>query len=1019
MIAWAAIAIGLIPVAALAQSASTGTITGRVLNAGTGDYLRNAVVTVVGTDISTIAEAGGNYRLLNVSAGEVKIKAEFTSLDPVEAMVNVTANQTVAHDFSLTSNAYDKDTIILDQFVVASAREGNAKAIMDQRNAENMKQVVASDSFGTVSEGNAGEFLKLMPGMSIDYVEADARAARIRGMDPKYTVVLMDGAPVASAGSSSLGTGRTFEFEQISIASIESVEITKTPTALDNASSVAGVINLRSKGAFDRKGRRIDYTASLAANQYYVTVKSTPGIDDENHYKLSPNVSAEFSDVFLGGKLGVMVGANFSNTLTAQKHMRISNSGQGAYTWNSVPDDNMSEVPTFTRFNFRDGPKWTRRNNYNMRLDFKVSPDFWVWGRVDFNRYYSRFELRDEDFIFTTLDTTQPRSLTTLTTTATGGSVAVSNSGNDKFGDTVTLTSAGTYTHGALTADVQTQYSRATNAYNDLSSGFFGGMGVSLSGIGLSMTRSAADSTDITVTQFSGANYRDLSNYSLNTISGTTTTLATLTNAERKTKDQRWTGKADFKYALNWPVSTQIRWGGAVNEAYRDIERWSNATKYLGPDGIAGTADDLRLTYPDYYEKDIHTEFGMGGNIDGLQQPSPYYMAKMYVAHPNWFQSNAGDNLQQYLFSAGGNVDIKEQVSALYFSPNFKVTSRFTIAPGIRWEATRVAGLGRNDKGLTITNRLMGLPDATVAPANTAPNYYTYILTRYGSRLYTSKSYDNSFLFLHTKYDLTNNSTVRASYNESISRPDMGNIVPGVTAVNDTTGRVTLANPDLKPETSKSINVSFEHYWKPASMVSATLFYSDLKNIQRTENDMPLPEELQASYPGYLTTQTQNVAKARRTGIELSYNQQFTFLPGALSGLGAFANYTHVRFDDWNAFLGSPSEMRNVGLTFKYKKFDARFNVNYTNKKLLAGSTVDAANGGVLKKPTNGIYQWERARVMCDLELSYQLNKTLGLFLTGRNLLNEPYYIYQNQVQYATRIAYFGTLYTMGVKGAF
>jgi iron complex outermembrane receptor protein len=56
-----------------AQSAGTGTITGRVINRATGQYLQNAIVTVTGTGQYAISEFGGIYTLAGVPAGDVKI----------------------------------------------------------------------------------------------------------------------------------------------------------------------------------------------------------------------------------------------------------------------------------------------------------------------------------------------------------------------------------------------------------------------------------------------------------------------------------------------------------------------------------------------------------------------------------------------------------------------------------------------------------------------------------------------------------------------------------------------------------------------------------------------------------------------------------------------------------------------------------------------------------------------------------------------------------------------------------
>ena len=223
--AWLACTFLLAVPGVLRAQSGTGIITGRVLNANTGQYLNSAVVSVVGTNISATAEAGGAFTLVGVPAGNVRISASYTGLDTSETSVTVTAGQSTNIDLSLTSAAYQKDenVVKMGEFVVATEREGNAKAIQEQREALNFKQVIASDAFGDVSEGNIGEFLKLMPGISIDYVEADARSISIGGMDPKYTTILMDGAPIASAGSSDLGTGRITELEQLSVSSIETI----------------------------------------------------------------------------------------------------------------------------------------------------------------------------------------------------------------------------------------------------------------------------------------------------------------------------------------------------------------------------------------------------------------------------------------------------------------------------------------------------------------------------------------------------------------------------------------------------------------------------------------------------------------------------------------------------------------------------------------------------------------------------------------------------------------------------
>ncbi len=163
---WVLAAIGLAAVFATVvsgQPAATGSISGRVLNQGTAEYLRNAIVSVEGTTLSTTAEAGGVFSLQGVPAGPQRVKFVYSGLDTKVETVNVIAGQSVTVDVTLTNAEY-ASAIKLSEFVVAAEREGNAKAIMEQKQSIESKRVLATDTFGSISEGNVGEFPQVPAG---------------------------------------------------------------------------------------------------------------------------------------------------------------------------------------------------------------------------------------------------------------------------------------------------------------------------------------------------------------------------------------------------------------------------------------------------------------------------------------------------------------------------------------------------------------------------------------------------------------------------------------------------------------------------------------------------------------------------------------------------------------------------------------------------------------------------------------------------------------------------------------
>ena len=184
---------------ALAQATARGTIEGRVLNTRNGEYLEKARLTIEGTGIETFTDSSGQYRFTGVPAGAVKVRVFFTGLDMQTETVVVADGATVQRDFTLDatlkSSVKDKDTgvVKLSEFKVGASKEmdGAAIAINEQRFASNMVNVVSADEFGHVAEGNVGEFLKFIPGISMDYGGGDARTISLGGA-PSNNVPVMN-----------------------------------------------------------------------------------------------------------------------------------------------------------------------------------------------------------------------------------------------------------------------------------------------------------------------------------------------------------------------------------------------------------------------------------------------------------------------------------------------------------------------------------------------------------------------------------------------------------------------------------------------------------------------------------------------------------------------------------------------------------------------------------------------------------------------------------------------------------
>src|SRR5690606_15780201 len=131
----------------------------------------------------------------------------------------------------------------------------------------------------------------------------------------------------------------------------------------------------------------------------------------------------------------------------------------------------------------------------------------------------------------------------------------------------------------------------------------------------------------------------------------------------------------------------------------------------------------------------------------------------------------------------------------------------------------------------------------------------------------------------------------------------------------------------------RNLNFSVEYYPASVSAVTVTWFRSDLDNIQESFVEDLGPEGYDGDpfFEGWRLTTHRNGGKSHRTGIELDYQQQFSFLPGPLAGLSGFANYTKIRYD--RDVLNRPGQLANAGLSYRWNKISGNVRVNWTGTR--------------------------------------------------------------------------------------
>jgi TonB-dependent receptor len=294
-----------------------------------------------------------------------------------------------------------------------------------------------------------------------------------------------------------------------------------------------------------------------------------------------------------------------------------------------------------------------------------------------------------------------------------------------------------------------------------------------------------------------------------------------------------------------------------------------------------------------------------------------------------------------------------------------------TETKGTAWVRNTTATWGGNSVGGTSL-------DPAVVAMNLARAQRSFV-----RRNTSDGDYRKVFPGLHFVFEPVTSLLLRASYNRAISRPPVPNLIPTVTENLDA-NTVSIGNPDLKPYLTDNFEVSVEKYFEPVGLLSAGVFLKEIKDYFRTFSTTVPSSGIDGNglYAGYTLSTTMNVGRAKIQGIELSYQQQFSFLPGIWKGLGAFANFTYLESEGNFGGLVTTTRLGNLaprsgnaGINFRFRGLDARFLANWTDEKY--------------KGTNSGIDFYNEERLMMDVKLQYSINRRYDVFLDISNITDE------------------------------
>lgn len=916
-------ALGATPV--LAEATPQNALTGRVASAE-GASLPGARVVIRELGISTATDRQGRYLLPSLPPGQYTLEVDYLGYPTMLRQVTVTAGAATVADVTVSGAAELAEVV-----VVGSLSDGAARALNQQRTADNITNVVSSDSIGRFPDTNVAEALQRVPGIGIERDQGEGNFVSLRGSPAAFTSITVDGVGIPGTSPDT----RAVDLGALPSEVVSALEINKTLLPDQNADSIAGSINLVTRSPFDSRGRTLRLNGGLSYNEMGGT----------NDHRASIVASDRFG---ADRQFGVLLSASFAET-----DRRVDNIEN---YWVVLRNSAGNEIALgMEEQEFKDYD--TRRERLSVTGALEYRPDA-------LNRFFLRgawARRTDDEFrnLLTIVygDGTLQPGATDQSATFNRGRFAREFRHRVLQDDNLAISAGGEHDINAMTLDYMVSVARGEQTYPHRQQLVF------RSNVRPNLSYDfSADPDNPVLSLFTTQEHLNPANYDFRQH---TSRFQTTTQDETAAEINLTIPTTLFNQPAEWRFGARLR--------QRDVE--SDDENYRNRDAIAAPGapyGDLLSNEPSRnFDYNLGFKFNSDQVLDYFRVQRPLTET---ATHRRFPQSITADyTAQEDIYAAYGMTRIQFDRADLILGLRVEKTEFTGAAPvhNERTGETTIASFSRSDTEF--------FPNATL------------------------------------RYAFSENLIGRAALTRGIARPRYRDNVPRISESGDRAAasiiRLTAGNPDLNPTLSNNFDASLEYYYQPLGVVSVGVFYKDLEDYVFELTTRGTYETFAADI-----TRPENAPDGYIRGIEFNYQQQFTFLPGWMSGFGAAANYTWTDAEMTLPFtvpgrgnsapLPNQSDTTvNLSVFYETSRFNAR--LAWTDRS----DFLQTFNYG---DPRLDIY-WE-GRSQLDFTADFDLTDNVNLYLEAKNLTDSEGIRYAGDRSRPTERERFGQLYFVGAR---
>ena len=342
-------------VATATEALPSGGVKGKVFESGTNEPLIGANVVIKGTLKGVATDVDGGYTLRNVEAGLHILEVSYLSFKTKEVEVMIEDGQMITLDIYLEWEGVQGEEVT----ITAQAR-GQVAAINEQLSSNTIANVVSKDRIQELPDVNAAESIGRLPGIAIQRSGGEANKVLIRGLNPKFSTVTVNGVRIPSTG----GDDRSVDLSLVSSSMLNGIEVKKAITPDMDADAIAGSVDLKLREAPE------DLIFNVTAQGGYTQLQKY-----YQNYKVTGMVSNRVFD----NKLGFMA------TLNADQYDRSADQLNAAYNPYRNPLTDEYDAVSMLSVNAQEYSNIRTRTGGSLVLDYRLPH-----GKLAANTFYNR-----------------------------------------------------------------------------------------------------------------------------------------------------------------------------------------------------------------------------------------------------------------------------------------------------------------------------------------------------------------------------------------------------------------------------------------------------------------------------------------------------------------------------------------------------------------------------------------------------------------------------------------------------